>query len=573
MYKTLIVERDVEAKMRDGVVLRADVYRPDTPELLPVLLQRTPYGKGWSQNAFALMAAEQGYGVVIQDTRGRWGSDGDGYPFVHEMKDGYDSVEWAAGLPWANGKVGMFGGSYVSYTQYAAAAMRPPSLKTIIPAIEFSDPYVTAYAGGAFSLGVIASWGLTAQALVSIMRHPGSDEEKEQLMGQLVRAVDGMSQGKTFEHLPLNDMPLIGQGGLLHFLADTIAHPTRDDYWQPVACPHEAVTIPVFHIGGWYDIFIASTLGNFGGIRDAGNARQKVLVGPWVHGALDSYVGEVDFGLQASGYLVLVDELQLNWFDHWLKDVENGVMDEPPVRIFVMGENRWRSENEWPLARTQYTPYYLHSGGAANSLHGDGVLTPEPASDEPVDSFVYDPRNPVPTRGGGLCCWSAALPPGAFDQRQVEARPDVLVYSTPPMEQDVEVTGPVEVHLWAASSAPDTDFTAKLVDVGPCGYARNVQDGIVRARYHRSAEQAELIQPGEIYHYVIDLGGTSNVFKAGHRIRLEISSSNFARFSRNSNTGQPIGDDTELRTALQTILHDAAHPSHIVLPIIPRGEV
>jgi len=172
-----------------------------------------------------------------------------------------------------------------------------------------------------------------------------------------------------------------------------------------------------------------------------------------------------------------------------------------------------------------------------------------------------------------LCCWSAALPPGAFDQRQVEARPDVLVYSTPPMEQDVEVTGPVEVHLWAASSAPDTDFTAKLVDVGPCGYARNVQDGIVRARYHRSAEQAELIQPGEIYHYVIDLGGTSNVFKAGHRIRLEISSSNFARFSRNSNTGQPIGDDTELRTALQTILHDAAHPSHIVLPIIPRGEV
>jgi len=568
--KTLIVERDVEIKMRDGVILRADVYRPDTPEPLPVLLQRTPYGKGFSQVAFALMAAERDYVVVVQDTRGRWASEGDGYPFIHEMNDGYDSVEWSAHQPWANGKVGMFGGSYVGYTQLAAAAMHPPSLKTIIPAITFCDPHATTYSGGALALGVGVSWGLVAGAFMAIMRHPGSDAEKDQLMGQLIAAVDGMALGQTFNHLPLNDMPLIGRDGLMTFLTDVIAHPTRDDYWQHLICPHETLAIPVFHIGGWYDIFIANTLRDFADIRDEGNMHQKVLIGPWVHGAFDAQIGEVDFGLQASSLLMLPEEIQLRWFDHWLKGIENGIMQEPPIQIFCMGDNRWRFENEWPLARTQYTPYYLHSGGAANSLHGDGVLTPAGPSAEPVDTFVYDPRNPVPTRGGGLCCWRAALPPGAFDQREVESRPDVLVYTTSPLEQDVEVTGPVEVHLWASTSAPDTDFTAKLVDVGPCGYARNVQDGIIRARYRRSAAQAEPILPGEVYEYTIDLGATSNVFKAGHRIRLEISSSNFPRFDRNPNTGHTIGDDAELRPALQTILHDMAHPSHIVLPIIPR---
>ncbi len=568
-HKTLVVERDVEIPMRDGTVLRADVYRPDTPEPSPVLLQRTPYGKSFSQTSFALMAAERGYAVVIQDTRGRWASEGDGYPFIHEMKDGYDSVEWVAQQPWSNGQVGMFGGSYVGYTQLAAASTRPPSLKTIIPAITFCDPYLVMYGGGALALGTGVSWGLLAGAQMAILRHPGSDAEKERLMGQLVAAVDGMALGRTFDTLPLSDMPLIGRDGLLPFLADVIAHPTRDEYWQRLVCPYENLTIPVFHIGGWYDIFVANTLQDFAGIRDQGNARQKVLIGPWVHGAFDAWAGEVDFGLQASGVLLLPEEIQLRWFDYWLKGIENGVMQEPPIQIFVMGENRWRFENEWPLARAQYTPYYLHSGGAANSLHGDGTLTPEGPSEEPVDTFVYDPRNPVPTRGGGLCCWQPALPPGAFDQREVEARPDVLVYTTPPLDRDIEVTGPVEVHLWAATSAPDTDFTAKLVDVGPCGYARNVQDGIIRARYWRGVTQADPVRPGEAYEYVIDLGATSNVFKAGHRIRLEISSSNFPRFDRNPNTGHPIGDDAELRPALQTILHDAAHPSHIVLPIIP----
>jgi putative CocE/NonD family hydrolase len=267
---------------------------------------------------------------------------------------------------------------------------------------------------------------------------------------------------------------------------------------------------------------------------------------------------------------VLPDERQLRWFDYWLRDEKNGVMDEPPISIFVMGDNQWRTEAEWPLARTRYTPYYLHSGGAANTLHGDGTLAPEGPSAEPVDTFVYDPRHPVPTRGGGLCCWNAALAAGAYDQRPVEARPDVLVYTTPPLENGVEVTGPIEVHLWAASSAPDTDFTAKLVDVHSCGYARNVQDGIIRARCSGPDGRATQIARGAIHEYVIDLAATSNVFKAGHRIRVEISSSNFPHFDRNPNTGHALGEDDELRPATQTILHDADHPSHIVLPIVPR---
>jgi putative CocE/NonD family hydrolase len=584
MSKTLIVERDVGAGMRDGIMLRADVYRPNTEEPLPVLLQRTPYGKGFSNPAFALMAAERGYAVVIQDTRGRWASDGDGYPFIYEMDDGYDTIGWIARQPWANGQVGMFGSSYVGYTQWAAAVTRPPALKTIIPAITFCDPYDIFYSGGALALGVGVSWNLVSTAYMAIFKHKGSEEKKMELTNQLVEAVDGMARGQTFSHLPLNDTPLIGQNGVTGFFHDILSHPTHDAYWERMRCAHRQIQIPVFHIGGWYDIFGRSTLHDFCGIRKEGGSElsrhnQKLLIGPWRHGPLEGLVGEVDFGLRASSLLVLPDELQLRWFDRWLKGVDSGIADEPPIRIFVMGDNRWRTENEWPLTRTQYTPFYLHSGGAANSLRGDGALSLEKPADEPVDTYVYDPRNPVPTRGGGLCCSQTALAPGAFDQREIEGRPDVLVYTTLPLEYDVEVTGPVEVHLWAATSAPDTDFTAKLVDVSPCGYARNVQDGIIRARSGESHEsttsagQARPLTPGQVREYVIDLAATSNVFKAGHRIRVDISSSNFPRFDRNPNTGRSTGSDTALRPATQWVLHDAERPSHIVLPIIPRDVV
>jgi putative CocE/NonD family hydrolase len=581
----IIVERDVEAKMRDGVILRADVYRPDTEGPLPVLLQRTPYGKGFSNPAFALMAAERGYAVIIQDTRGRWASDGDGYPLIHEKVDGYDSVEWAASRPWASGKVGMYGGSYVGYTQWAAAVTQPPALKAIVPTVTICDPRDIFYAGGAFALGVAASWTLLSGAYMVLYKQQGSEsesefggpesEERQALTDQLIELADGMSVSKTFRRLPLQEMPLIGREGITSFFYDLLTHPLGDAYWQRMLCTHDRIQVPALHIGGWYDIFTRSTLADFSGIQQAGGTEharghQRLLMGPWLHGPMEGLVGEVDFGVRASALFVMPEMLQLRWFDYWLKGEENGILDEPPIRLFVMGENRWRTEQEWPLARAQYRPYYLHSGGAANTLRGDGTLSPEVPSDEPVDTYVYDPRNPVPTRGGGLCCWQAALPPGAYDQREVEARPDVLVYSTDPLEDDLEVTGPLEVHLWAATSAPDTDFTAKLVDVYPCGYARNVQDGIVRARYRASQEEARPVEPGVVYEYAIDLWSTSNVFLAGHRIRVEISSSSFPRYDRNPNTGQPVGEDAELRVATQTVLHDAGHPSHIVLPVIPR---
>jgi putative CocE/NonD family hydrolase len=568
--QSLIVERNVEMHTRDGVTLRADVYRPQTSHRLPVLLQRTPYGKAFSNPALALMAAERGYAVVIQDTRGRWASEGDYYPFIHEKLDGYDAVEWVAAQDWSDGKVGMFGGSYVGYTQMAAASTHPPSLTTIIPAVTFCNPYEVFYQGGAYALGVSVSWVLMTEALVQAMALP-QGEERSRAVNQVIDAVDGMTHGETLEHLPLVEMPVIGQERRPSFMCDTLAHPTPDAYWERSACSVDALTVPIFHIGGWYDIFIDSTLRNFAGIRRAGNQSQRVLIGPWVHGPLDCLAGDVDFGLRASSSVLLPDELQLRWFDRLLKGDDNGVMDDPPIQIFVMGENRWRYENDWPLPGTEYRPYYLHSQGAANSLAGDGALSAQPPVDEPVDSFLYDPRNPVPTRGGGLCCWRSALNPGAFDQREIEGRPDVLIYSTPILEEPIEVTGSIELHLWAATTAPDTDFTAKLVDVDPCGYARNIQDGIVRARYRRSPAQPEPIRPNVVYEYTIQLGPTSNVFLPGHRIRLEVSSSNFPRFHRNPNTGAPIGSDTQLRTALQTILHDADHLSHLVLPIVSRG--
>ena len=569
MSKKMIVERDVEARMRDGVILRADVYRPDVPESIPVILQRTPYGKGFSQLAFALLAAERGYAVIIQDTRGRWASDGDGYPFLHEMEDGYDTVEWTGSQHWSNGKVGMFGGSYVGYTQFAAAAMQPAALKTITPTITFCDPGDIFYRGGAITLGSVVSWGLMAQAMMAIMRHPGDQMEKALLTGQLIEAVDGMALGKTFSHLPLVDLPLIGRAGITPYLADALSHPPEDPFWKQALCSHHNIKVPALHIGGWYDLFTNHTLNDFNGIRLQGNPSQKVLIGPWIHGAFDGINGEVDFGLQASALLLVPDEFLLRWFDYWLKGIDNGIMQEPPVQIFVMGDNQWRLENEWPLARTQYIPYYLHSNGAANTLNGNGTLSPEKPTSEAVDSYVYDPHNPVPTRGGALCCWEAALPAGAYDQREIEERTDVLVFTTPPLEKEVEVTGPIQVHLWAATNAPDTDFTAKLVDVYPDGTALHIADGQIRARYREQHAKPELLVPGKVYQVRINLGSVSNLFVKGHRIRLDMSSSNFPKFEPNSNTGDPPGKWTRRVKAKNTIFVGGGRASYLELSVRP----
>ncbi len=576
---TIVVEKDVRVAMRDGVVLRADIFRPAAAGQYPVILQRTPYNKNLTTIGMLMLdvlrTAGEGYAVVIQDSRGRCASEGEFYTFRDDVNDGYDTVEWCGVQPWSDGNVGMYGASYVGATQWLAAISAPPHLKAIFPLITASHYHEGwTYQGGAFALGFNESWTMTGLAPDTYQRLAQTKPEAADHMGKMLVGIDDMCQ--WFRHLPVKDFPLFGEAA--SYFYDWVAHPDDDEYWAPwnIEAQHSSVTVPACNVGGWYDIFLGGTIRNYLGMRERGGSPdaqqgQKLILGPWHHTLpLNNLVGEVNYGLSSTSLAVDLDGLHIKWFDYWLKGKQNGLLEEPPVRIFVMGENTWRTENEWPLARTQYTKYYFHSNGNAKSLRGDGTLSPEPPRSESADVYVSDPRNPVPTKGGGLCCWPAAVPGGAFDQRPVEERSDVLVYTTPVLEHDVEVTGPVSVTLFAATSAVDTDFAAKLVDVHPDGYARNLTDSIIRGRYRETREKATLLTPGEVYEYTIDLWATSNIFKAGHCIRVEIASSNFPRFDRNPQTGEPSGEASTLEPALQHVFHDETRPSHIVLPVIPR---
>jgi len=578
--QSLKMETNVAVPMRDGTILYADIYRPEGPGPCPVLLQRTPYDKSMplSRNMLdPLKAARHGYVVVIQDTRGRYTSGGEFYPFRDDIHDGYDTVEWAASQPWSSGKVGMYGNSYVGATQWQAAKSCPPHLVAIAPRVTASNYHEGwTYQGGAFALGFNVSWTLGNLTLANFPSLAARKPIPQGRRVQLAQAVDALES--AFRFLPLKELPHL-QDGLADYFYDWLVHPDYDDYWQRLSIEeyHSRITVPALNIGGWYDIFLGGTLRNYLGMREQGateEARrgQKLLIGPWQHGSSrgPGIAGDHYFGLGSDPLAIDLEGVLLRWFDCWLKGAHNGIMDEPPVRLFVMGDNVWRDEQEWPLARAQSVKYYLHSQGKANSTNGDGALSPQPPGDEPPDVFLYNPADPVSTRGGPLCCHAYFMAGGAYDQQEIERRHDVLVYSTPPLERDVEVTGPITVTLWAATSAADTDFTAKLVDVCEHGCARNLTDGIIRARYRDSRSTPSLVEPGRAYGYTIDLWATSNVFKAGHRIRVEVSSSNFPRFDRNTNTGRRIAEDAELKPALQTILHSAQYPSHITLPIVPR---
>lgn len=557
------IERGVAVKMRDGIVLRVDIYRPKAEGKFPVLLQRTPYNKSGGAD-FGVKAAARGYVVIIQDVRGRYTSEGDWYTFKHESQDGYDTIEWAAALPYAEGKVGMFGGSYVGATQMLAAIAQPPHLAGICPVVTASNYHDGwTYQGGAFEQWFNESWT--------------SSLAQDTLNRRVQRHANAM---QWVWKLPLASYPFFDLGttegpeGLAPYFLDWLEHPAYDDYWKEwsIEDHHAKVLVPAYHVGGWYDIFMGGTLRNYAGIKarggsDAARRGQRLMIGPWYHGPFDGKTGEVDFGRESRGD---TDELMLRWYDRLLKGMGNGVEREKPVKIWVMGENVWREEDDWPLARAKSTRFYLHSGGKANSLAGDGTLNSEGPQTEPADHFVYDPAEPVPTRGGGLCCDNTHLASGAFDQRPNEARDDVLVYSTPALKENFEVTGPISVELYASSSAVDTDFTAKLVDVWPNGFAQNLTDGILRARYRNSQEKPEFMNPGGIYRFTIDLWATSNVFRAGHQLRLEISSSNFPRFNRNLNTGEDPGRATRLVKATNTIYHDREHPSATILPVVPH---
>ncbi|MBM3943899.1 MAG: CocE/NonD family hydrolase [SAR202 cluster bacterium] len=587
MPKTYSVRFDskLTVPMRDGTRLYADVFRPVGTGKHPVLLQRTPYDRtDASMRMFfldSIRAARQGYAVVIQDVRGRYASEGEFHTFINEMNDGYDTIEWAAKQPWSDGQVGMFGGSYVGATQWLAASSAPPSLKGIAPVVTASDYHEGwTYQGGALNHAFNVNWtfSLTTGNWNNLRRRYGVGKRQ---FNKLIQATDEM--GPALRHLPLNTLPDFHSDVAKYYYA-WLEHPEFDAYWKKTAIEehHSKINVPALNVGGWFDIFLGGTLRNYqlmkkNGATPAARKGQRLIVGPWVHEGSSNMafpgvpVGEHYFGMNSYAAVTDLSGQILRFYDHVLKGKDNGVADEKPVQIFVMGENAWRSESDWPLPQAKNTRYYLHSGGRANTLHGDGTLSRDEPGAEPPDTFVYNPLNPVPTRGGQLCCFYAAAHPGSFDQTEIESRADVLCYTTPPLERDTEVTGPITVTLYAASTAKDTDFTAKLVDVSGDGCcARNLTDGIIRARYRKPRSKPQLLTPGQAYEYRIDLWATSNLFKKGHRIRVEISSSNFPRFDRNLNTGEHNNTSADFMSAAQTILHDKDHRSHIVLPIVPR---
>ena len=576
----ITIEKDVDVPMRDGVVLKADVYRPAGASDLPTLVQRLPYDKelpALANFSFdVLRGAREGYAVVHQDTRGRYRSEGDFHPFFDEAADGEDTVAWAAGQAWSSGRVGMVGASYFGATQWLAAGQAPPALQALAPAVTGHDYHEGwAYQGGAFELGFNLCWCLLSLGLGEVARGLGAGTASMEDFTRLIAAND--VNDELYWRLPLTDQPALER--VAPYYAEWLAHPTYDDYWRAIA-PRErwgSITAPALNIGGWYDVFVGGTLANYVGMRRHGGSeaarRPGLIVGPWAHGNQGGAFPERLYGTMAADAAFDLTGVQLRWFDRHLRGVDGGAQDAP-VRLFVMGADAWRDEQDWPLPDTRFTPFYLHSSGRANSAAGDGVLSREEPGEEPEDVYLHDPRRPVPTVGGqtflpGLFISANA---GPLDQRRVEARDDVLVYTTAPLERAVEVTGPIELVLRASSSAVDTDFCGKLVDVHPDGRAEILTDGILRARYRESMGELSLLEPGRPYELRIDLWATANVFGAGHRIRLEVASSNFPRFDRNTGTGGTIAQETEadLVQAVNRVFHDRARPSHVLLPLIER---
>ena len=559
------IDHHVGIPMRDGVILYADVYRPVKNDRYPVLVSRTPYSTQRYPNAYEepLFFASRGYVYVFQDVRGRHESEGKWEPFRNDIEDGYDSVEWAARQPWSNGKVGMQGHSYGGHVQWRAAMAKPPHLVTIFPMVASTSLYhnwVTL--NGAWRLSFNFGWGADRQES-RIMQNTGVHTMK-----------NGPESQRYDKALPY--LPLIGMQELLgrhaQFYTDWIKHPDYDDYWKALNVEEvfEQIGIPIHTHGGWFDIFTQGTQHGYVGISQRGKtaaARKQshMVIGPWEHG-VSQKTGDLDFGPDAR---VEREIFELPWFDFWLKGAANGVGTEAPVTLFVMGKNVWRQESEFPLARTQYRKMYLSSAGHANTGAGDGSLSWDtPAESSTPDRYDYDPKNPVPSTGGNNCCGTPTLS-GPRDQRRIENRNDVLVYTSAPLSKELEITGPVKVVLHAASDAVDTDFVAKLIDVYPDGRAINVCEGILRARYREGADRPKLLEPGKSYELAIDLVGTSNVFLKDHRLRVDVTSSHFPEFDRNPNTGKAFGISSEVKTARQTIYHSATQPSHILLPVIP----
>jgi putative CocE/NonD family hydrolase len=597
----VVVHRDVPVPMRDGVRLAADVYVPARSNKpaegrFPVVMERTPYDKT-NKYGEGRYFARRGYVAVMQDVRGRFQSEGKWYPFAKEAADGYDSVEWAAAQPWCSGRVGTMGGSYCGSDQSALATLNPPHLSAMVVAVGTSNYHTSSMRqNGALELRFM----VYAFRMATTSREALADPALE---AALLNEFNRIGEWLTRTPYKKGTSALRFLPSYEQWLLDILGEGDYNDYWKQrgYAIDHyyeEHADVPTLYVGGWYDSYARGTTSSYQALSKLKVSPQYLLMGPWTHGGWGvSYAGDVDFGPDA----VLDDYngLRLRWFDRWLKGIDadtndpNGLTQENPVRIFVMGggDSRkdhngrlshlgvWREVADWPLPGTHYTPYYLHA---------DGTLSPDlPGASEP-SRYTFDPRDPVPTVGGGISAADQVMPAGAYDQRgggrfygcrdtlPLSARNDVLVFQTPSLEESIEVTGPLTVRLWASSSASDTDFTVKLIDVHPPnvdypdGFAQNISDSIVRGRYRNSREQAELLEPGKVYPFEIVMYPTSNIFGVGHQIRLDVSSSNFPRFDVNPNTGGPLGRERRIVISDNAIYHDPVRPSHIELPIIPK---
>ncbi len=568
---SVLMEHDTPIEMRDGTVLRAEVYRAAEGGPFPVLLIRNPYGEQMIRTAPVIPAVEAGFAVVVQSCRGTGRSDGDFVPFENEAVDGVDTIAWCARQPWSNGSVGMYGPSYLGMVQLAAATQAPEALKGLLPIVTPADyHWGLAYQQGAFQLGQTLGWHTLKSAQTLAYRAFAGEDVSGDLPALLGHMADTAA---SYLHLPVREAPAVSR--ILPTWQEWLDHEERDAFWTAMTYKdhRHRITTPALHVGGWFDLFLGGTLDNFVTLsRDAatGHARrnQRLLIGPWTHADQTGAAGELHFGVLASAQAIQLEQLQLDFLSRFVRP--GG--EEPGgwrVKLFVMGDNVWREESEWPLARTRWTRWYLHSGGS---------LSPSlPAQGATPSGYTYDPSDPAPTVGGatlinGGSGGGVTWMPGPRDQRKVEARADVVSFTSDALTEDLEATGPVSVTLHAATSAADTDFTAKLVDVWPDGRCLGVVDGIVRARYRDHSGHATPIIPGQPYEYVIDLIATSQVFKVGHRLRVDISSSNFPCFDRNPGNGAPAATATEqdFVVADQTIFHDAGRPSHITLPIIPR---
>jgi putative CocE/NonD family hydrolase len=564
----VIVSNGLACVMRDGITLFADVYRPDAPGKFPAILIRTPYNKEsyGKYSTFPAYAVRKGYVVIVQDVRGRYSSGGEFLPYVQEGKDGYDSVEWASALPQVNGKVGMYGCSYLGAVQWLAAVTDPPHLVAIFPQCTFANGRHFFYFGGTFDL----SWiGWLYDRLPDIQKHKGINTGKNAIEKTFLPWE--ASKWKWLKYVPLIKLPLFE--GLCPYYYEWLAHPDDGPFWDfaDIQKGHKNVSVPAYNLTGWYDDGYGQpgAILNFLGMKAKGKTSkarngQKLIIGPWTHCNWDSsQAGDINFGPDA---VVDVDALAFRWFDCWLQDKDDGILKEPPIKLFVMGENIWREEHEWPLSRTKYASFYLNSQGSANSLWGDGTLSRTISSEEKPDRYTYDPSNPVTDY--------FFEESGARDLRTIEARNDVCVYTSEPLEEDCEITGAITAEIFASSSAKDTDFMVKLSDVHPDGYSQNITpplSGVIRARYRDSESEPSLLEPGQIYKYKIGLMYTSFLFKKGHRLRVSLTSSYFPHIDRNPNTGRPFGLDAEWVRATQTIFHDPKHPSKIILPVIPRS--